>query len=79
MSMHEQESADRWYSIREAGIRLKHGDLIDGEKGFSREHVYDLIRAGQLNSVIIGGCRLIYESHIRTYEMLMGKRESRDC
>jgi len=76
--MKEHESADRWYSIREAGIRLKHGDMIDGEKGFSREHMYDLVHAGQLKSVIIGGCRLIYESHIRAYEKLMGKRGNSD-
>ena len=74
-NMKEKKSVERWYSVREAGIRLKHGDLIDGKPGFSHEHVYDLIHAGQLKSVIIGGCRLIYESHIRAYEMLTGKRD----
>ena len=56
------------YSLAEAGVRMRHGELLDGVKGFSRKYIYELMAGGLLHSVRIGSRQYITEQEIRNYE-----------
>ena len=66
---HMSANPNRKYTITEAGVRLKHGEYIEGAKGYTTGHIYNLINAGLLEYNKVGGRRHITEQQIVNHEL----------
>lgn len=69
-------SPNRKYSVAEAGVRLKHGELVPGAKGFSKSHVYTLMALDGLRSMMIRHRRYITEDAICRFERRMAENNT---
>lgn len=64
----------RKYTLREAGVRLRHGELVNA-KGFHRTTVRRWIDAGHLDCIRFDGNLWITEAQIRDFERRMANGE----